>query len=63
MFAGSMMMAGYAILAGTPLFLVKRGYRAGPLQYWRYFQLLGFDKNEKREFVKSGSYGIYGSGL
>lgn len=37
---------------GVPLFLVLTGYRAGPLQHWRYFKLLGYTKKERLEFVK-----------
>ena len=38
--------------AGTPLFLVATGYRAGPFHHWRYFRLRGFDKKERKKFVK-----------
>lgn len=37
---------------GVPLFLLLTGYRAGPFQHWRYFQLLGFDRKKREEFVK-----------
>ncbi|KAF2201675.1 hypothetical protein GQ43DRAFT_415305 [Delitschia confertaspora ATCC 74209] len=37
---------------GVPLFLFLTGYRAGPLQHWRYFKLLGFDKKQRNAFVK-----------
>lgn len=37
---------------GVPLFLLMTGYRAGPLQHWRYFKLLGFDRRERSVFVK-----------
>ena len=37
---------------GVPLFLMLTGYRAGPLQHWRYFQLLGFDKKQRKTFAK-----------
>jgi hypothetical protein len=37
---------------GVPLFLLLTGYRAGPLQHWRYFQLRGFDKKQRAAFVK-----------
>ena len=39
-------------VAGTPLFLVLTGYRAGPFHHWRYFQLLGFSKEERKAFVE-----------
>ena len=37
---------------GVPLFLLLTGYRAGPFQHWRYFQLLGFDRKKREAFVK-----------
>lgn len=37
---------------GVPVFLILTGYRAGPLQHWRYFQLLGFDRRQINAFVK-----------
>lgn len=37
---------------GVPLFLFLTGYRAGPLQHWRYFKLLGYTKKERKDFVK-----------
>ena len=39
--------------AGVPLFLLATGYRAGPLLNWRYFALKGFNKKERKEFVKT----------
>lgn len=39
-------------IAGTPIFLILTGYRAGPFQHWRYFKLLGFTKNERKTFIK-----------
>lgn len=36
---------------GVPLFLLLTGYRAGPFQHWRYFQLLGFDRKQRNQFV------------
>lgn len=39
-------------VAGTPMFLILTGYRAGPLQHWRYFKLLGFTKKERNAFIK-----------
>jgi len=40
---------------GVPLFLWLTGYRAGPLQHWRYFKLRDFGKEERNTFVKSRS--------
>ncbi|KAF2195483.1 hypothetical protein K469DRAFT_744058 [Zopfia rhizophila CBS 207.26] len=37
---------------GVPLFVMLTGYRAGPLQHWRYFKLRGFDKEQRNAFVK-----------
>lgn len=37
---------------GVPLFLILTGYRAGPFHHWRYFKLRGFDKKERKEYVK-----------
>ena len=39
-------------VAGTPLFLVLTGYRAGPLHHWRYFKLLGLTKKQRTAFIK-----------
>ena len=39
-------------VAGTPMFLIITGYRAGPFHHWRYFQLLDYTKKEKKAFVK-----------
>lgn len=39
-------------IAGTPMFLVLTGYRAGPFHHWRYFNLLDFSKRERKAFVK-----------
>ena len=39
-------------VAGTPMFLLITGYRAGPLHHWRYFKLLEFTKKERKAFVK-----------
>jgi hypothetical protein len=36
---------------GVPLFLLLTGYRAGPFQHWRYFQLLGYDRKQRDAFV------------
>lgn len=37
---------------GVPLFLFLTGYRAGPLQHWRYFQLLGYDRKQRNAAIK-----------
>lgn len=37
---------------GVPLFLLLTGYRAGPLQHWRYFKLLDFDKKQRNAYMK-----------
>ena len=39
-------------IAGTPIFLILTGYRAGPFQHWRYFKLLGFTKKKRNAFIK-----------
>ena len=39
-------------VAGTPMFLILTGYRAGPFHHWRYFKFLGFTKKERKAFVK-----------
>lgn len=39
-------------IAGTPIFLFMTGYRAGPFHHWRYFQLRGLSKRERRDFVQ-----------
>ena len=39
-------------IAGTPIFLVLTGYRAGPLHHWRYYKLLGCSKKERISNVK-----------
>lgn len=39
-------------VAGTPLFLIMTGYRAGPLHHWRYFKLLGFSKKERNGYIQ-----------
>ncbi|KAI4245800.1 MAG: hypothetical protein L6R40_002328 [Gallowayella cf. fulva] len=38
-------------VAGTPLFLIMTGYRAGQLHHFRYFQLLGLTKKERRNYL------------
>jgi hypothetical protein len=37
---------------GVPLFLLLTGYRAGPLQHWRYFKLREFDKKQRNAYIK-----------
>jgi hypothetical protein len=37
---------------GVPLFLFLTGYRAGPLQHWRYFKLKGMNRKQRSAFVK-----------
>ncbi|KAI9707179.1 MAG: hypothetical protein M1836_000139 [Candelina mexicana] len=39
-------------IAGTPLFLILTGYRAGPLHHWRYFKLREFVTKEKKSFIR-----------
>lgn len=39
-------------VAGTPVFLVLTGYRAGPLHHWRYFKLLGCTKAERNDHIR-----------
>ncbi|KAF7716294.1 Uncharacterized protein PECH_005052 [Penicillium ucsense] len=39
-------------VAGTPMFLVLTGYRAGPFHHWRYFQLLDSTKQERKDSVR-----------
>ncbi|KAI4109977.1 MAG: hypothetical protein L6R37_000327 [Teloschistes peruensis] len=38
-------------VAGTPLFLLMTGYRAGPLHHWRYFKFLGCNKKERNKYI------------
>ncbi|KGO76471.1 hypothetical protein PITC_088850 [Penicillium italicum] len=38
-------------VAGTPMFLVLTGYRAGPLHHWRYFHLLDMSKQQRKESI------------
>lgn len=40
-------------VAGTPVFLILTGHRAGPFHHWRYFKLLGFTKKERGAVIKS----------
>ncbi|KAK7179519.1 hypothetical protein DPSP01_011954 [Paraphaeosphaeria sporulosa] len=37
---------------GVPIFLLLTGYRAGPLQHWRYFKLLDFNKKQRNAFAR-----------
>lgn len=39
-------------VAGTPMFLVLTGYRAGPFHHWRYFQLLDLSKQQRKESIR-----------
>lgn len=39
-------------VVGVPIFLLLTGYRHGPLQHWRYFKLLGFDKQTRNQYIK-----------
>ncbi|MCJ1320853.1 hypothetical protein MMC15_006194 [Xylographa vitiligo] len=39
-------------VVGTPVFLVLTGFRAGPLQHWRYFKLLALTKKERQATIK-----------
>ena len=39
-------------VAGTPIFLILTGYRAGPFHHWRYFKLQDFTKKERKAFIK-----------
>lgn len=40
-------------VAGTPMFLVLTGYRAGPLHHWRYFKLMDLSKKERQVAIKA----------
>lgn len=39
-------------VAGTPMFLVLTGYRAGPFHHWRYFQLLDLSKQQRKQRIR-----------
>jgi len=39
-------------IAGVPLFLFLTGYRAGPLQHWRWFKLRELTKKERKQEIK-----------
>ena len=38
---------------GVPIFLLLTGYRAGPFQHWRYFQLLNYSRKQRNAAVSS----------
>ncbi|CAI7618093.1 unnamed protein product [Penicillium manginii] len=38
-------------VAGTPMFLVLTGYRGGPFHHWRYYQLLDYSKQQRKESI------------
>ncbi|KAJ5551312.1 hypothetical protein N7535_000740 [Penicillium sp. DV-2018c] len=38
-------------VAGTPMFLILTGYRAGPFHHWRYFHLLDMTKKQRKESI------------
>jgi len=48
---------------GVPLFLLLTGYRAGPLQHWRYFNLLGYDRKQRNAAIsrRRWEYTWYGT--
>ncbi|MCJ1378016.1 hypothetical protein MMC17_001112 [Xylographa soralifera] len=50
-------------VVGTPVFLILTGYRAGPLQHWRYFKLLALTKKETHATIKMRqlSYSWFGT--
>ncbi|KAF7174126.1 hypothetical protein CNMCM6106_008247 [Aspergillus hiratsukae] len=39
-------------VAGTPMFLLLTGYRAGPFHHWRYFQMLDLSKKQRKERIR-----------
>lgn len=39
-------------VAGTPMFLILTGYRAGPFHHWRYFHLLDLTKQQRKESIR-----------
>ncbi|KAF1983566.1 hypothetical protein K402DRAFT_396569 [Aulographum hederae CBS 113979] len=39
-------------VAGVPLFLILTGWRGGPLQHWRYFELRGLGRKERNREVR-----------
>ncbi|KAF1940753.1 hypothetical protein EJ02DRAFT_455803 [Clathrospora elynae] len=48
---------------GVPMFLLLTGYRAGPFQHWRYFQLLGYDQKKRNAAIsrRRWQYTWYGT--
>ncbi|KAI8939115.1 hypothetical protein NX059_004950 [Plenodomus lindquistii] len=48
---------------GVPMFLLLTGYRAGPFQHWRYFQLLGYDRKQRNAVIskRRWQYTWYGT--
>ncbi|KIX06805.1 uncharacterized protein Z518_04781 [Rhinocladiella mackenziei CBS 650.93] len=38
---------------GVPIFMILTGYRAGPFHHWRYFQLRGFSKKERKGYIEN----------
>lgn len=47
---------------GVPLFLWLTGYRAGPLQHYRYFELRRLSKIEKRDMIRRRRVGYTSAG-
>lgn len=47
---------------GVPLFLWLTGYRAGPLQHYRYFELRRLSKTEKRDMIRRSRVGYTSAG-
>ncbi|KAK8152140.1 hypothetical protein IWX90DRAFT_444531 [Phyllosticta citrichinensis] len=39
-------------VVGSPMFIFLCGYRAGPLQQYRYFKFLGMDKKARKQYVR-----------
>lgn len=50
-------------VVGTVIFILLQGKKAGPASHARYFQLKGFSKTQKEEFVaeKTGPYTAFGT--
>ncbi|KAH7119121.1 hypothetical protein B0J11DRAFT_552346 [Dendryphion nanum] len=48
---------------GVPMFLLLTGYRAGPLQHWRYFNLMGLNRKQRNQYVdrRRWQYTWYGA--
>jgi len=36
---------------GVPLYMLFTGYRAGPLQHWRYFKFMALGKKKRNKFI------------